>query len=356
MIEDSKLNNALFKYFSGIADYQDKILIREWLSISERNKREFEILKSQFSEYKIDFDSDSGKYAQFKSRIEDSKRYGISIPVKPITNHSKRWHKWYYQVAASVLLLLSLTFAIHYFLRHVNANSVSQNSRDQLFTSQTLHGQKLHTQLPDGSEVWLNSGSKISYPTQFSDSIRKVEVVGEVFLDVYHDKSRPFVVFCEGLQAEVIGTSFNVRAYKEEDEKKISLVSGKVRISTFSNISDEKVDKQLFYLTPGYELVYNPKIDNKEKMTFDLHHVTSWKDGALIFDEDDFRNMSTKLERWYGVEIKHVGLPPEDFVVHGEFINENLSNVLEVLKFGRSFSYSLNDNKLLINFNKIDKP
>jgi transmembrane sensor len=352
MTEASKLNNALFKYFSGVADYQDKALIREWLSLSLENKREFDALKQHFENDQLTFDSHyaSSRYGQLKKRIENQDQ--SDVPVRDLSNKNS-FQNWYYKIAATLLILVSLTFLI---LNHLQKSALrSENTVEVEFIhSHTKKGERLYKKLPDGSEVWLNSESGISYPKYFSDTLRKVEVYGEVFFEVSHDETRQFRALIGSLQVEVLGTSFNVRAYKNENEKKISLVTGKVKVCIDpSNTSNDEGNPAL-YLSPGHELVFNEESKVQERKTFDIHFVTSWKEGALIFNGENFFEMAKKLERWYGVEVNYSGVPPDDFIVRGEFVNENLSNVLEVMKFGRNFEFQLNKNSLMITFKKLE--
>jgi ferric-dicitrate binding protein FerR (iron transport regulator) len=350
MNQDLEFNIAIVKYFSGEAETEEKILIREWLSESEMNRKEFDQLRLYFSEDQsfIDKNLVQDRYKQFVARLSNSENQDNQVFFNGRLQLSRRWS---YGIAASVTFFLALITLIGFFLNHPDDNAIAAQDTDTILNSETKYGQKMHLQLPDGSEVWLNSGSKISFPKYFSNTVREVTIYGEGFFNVTHDPSRPFIVKSPDLSAEVLGTSFNIRAYEDETEQKVSLVTGKVKVVMEKRGFGAKDEQSGYFLFPGSELVYEGSIGKITEQSFDIQDEIAWKDGVLIFSEDDFRSLTTKIERWYGVNVISTGNPPKDFVVTGSFKNETLHNVLEVLKYGRGFDFKIDTNSLYINFN-----
>jgi transmembrane sensor len=171
--------------------------------------------------------------------------------------------------------------------------------------------------LADGTRVWLNNESSIRYPTAFTGSERKVEITGEAYFEVAHDASRPFHVTKNELQVQVLGTQFNVSAYDEEQNIKVTLVEGSVRVITNSQAlregrtaSSAQPGKQFPVLTlkPGQQAVAK-SIDGTHysslitHTTPNLDEVLAWKNNRFYFDGADIHTVMRQLARWYDVEI-----------------------------------------------------
>jgi len=200
-----------------------------------------------------------------------------------------------------------------------------------------------HT-LADGTEIWLNSNSRLRYPEVFSDTMRWVELVGEAFFDVKPDPERPFVVRAGKTMTHVLGTSFNVEAYQQAEFLKVSLLEGKVKV-----LNDQAL--KISELEPGQQLLFSPQRDEFSVQRFDYANTFGWKDGVLTFDGVDFESFRNTLERWYGVNIKVMGSPGGDWQIRARYENESLENVMRDVAFNKNFSYVIEDNNLIINFN-----
>jgi ferric-dicitrate binding protein FerR (iron transport regulator) len=191
----------------------------------------------------------------------------------------------------------------------------------------TPYGGKTQFVLPDGSTVWLNSGSTFSYPNRFEGE-RIVELTGEAYFDVVKQKE-PFKVKTSFGQVEVLGTEFNVKAYQNETFL-TTLESGSV---VFTN----KYGKQA-NLEPGMQVVFddaNFKLRRVETKLF-----TSWKDGQLIFRDEPLQNIVTRLERWYNVKIELKDERIKNLKYTGTIEMETFSEVLELIKVTTPIKYT----------------
>ncbi len=151
--------------------------------------------------------------------------------------------------------------------------------------------------LEDGSRVWVNSETRLRYPTKFSESERIVLLEGEAYFEVSKDKNRPFIVRTQGVDIRVLGTSFNVSSYLDEKAIRTTLVEGSVAVM------DREDQVKNILLKPGYQAVYD-KSDKKlesEKVNVDLY--TSWKDGLFVFEKSNMEDIMTKVARWYDVKV-----------------------------------------------------
>lgn len=161
--------------------------------------------------------------------------------------------------------------------------------------------------LPDGTHVWLNALSSITFPTAFIGPERKVKIDGEVYFEVVHNKALPFRVQSAGQTVEVLGTKFNIMAYHDETQAKTTLLEGAVKISA---------DKEEKILKPGEQaMVMNGGV--KIETGVDLENVIAWKNGDFIFKGEDFKTTMRKIARWYNVEISYDPSVPDDIELAG---------------------------------------
>lgn len=165
-------------------------------------------------------------------------------------------------------------------------------------TLATPRGGEYHMVLSDGSKVWLNAESKLTFPARFDDSNRLVRLEGEAYFEVAHDQNRPFVVSTGAVEVGVLGTSFNVTAYPGESQVQTTLVSGKVKVSV------SKTDKPVI-LAPGEQAGYTSGDNELSVRAVDVSVYTAWKDGMLIFDNETLESMMKRLARWYDFEVTY---------------------------------------------------
>lgn len=190
-------------------------------------------------------------------------------------------------------------------------------------TITTPRGGQYQLVLADGSKVWLNAASSLTYPTAFAGKERKVTLTGEGYFEVAHDATKPFKVDVAGKEeVEVLGTHFNVNAYGDDDAIRTTLLQGTVRVT-------EK--KESVLIKPGEQAVLQHaglKI-NKEA---NLEDVIAWKEGFFYFDNSDMSMVMKEISRWFNVEVSYPqGIPNEKY--WGSIRrDQNLSDVLTVLK------------------------
>jgi transmembrane sensor len=187
-------------------------------------------------------------------------------------------------------------------------------------TITTNRGRQWQLTLPDGTKVWLNAASSIHYPLTFTGTTREVEITGEAYFEVQADASQPFRVIVNGKQeVEVLGTSFNINAYDDENRVKTTLLEGSVRVSARTspivgvNTNNSKLS---VVLIPGQqaELVVGENTNNGDRsITIEkkanIDQALAWKNGLFSFDKADIYTVMRQLSRWYNVDIKFEGEP-----------------------------------------------
>jgi len=194
---------------------------------------------------------------------------------------------------------------------------------NQINTLATPKGGQYQIVLPDGSKVWLNSSSSIKFPAVFSKNERKVEVTGEVYFEVVKDKSKPFKVLFENTEIEVLGTSFNVMAYKDEAFSKTTLVEGSVSLTNRNHNRHLKPGQQASVGSSG-------KITTEE---VDIDEAIAWKKGLFYFRDASVEEVMRKAGRWYDIEIEYQGSIPVRQFTGKVSMDVNISELLLMLKY-----------------------
>lgn len=269
------------------------------------------------------------------------------------TSHRKRLYKFWYSSAAAVVALLLVMGGIYYanyyatndltaiekvqkpespaetiqlILAEEKKVEIEENSRLQYNKKGELHinTQKVATvqkaetdsqtkkepvynqlvvpvakrtflELADGSRIWVNANTRVVYPVTFEEKKREIYVDGEIYLEVYPDKERPFIVKSKKMDIHVLGTKFNVSAYESNSEVSVVLVSGKVNVRT-----DNRIES---VLKPSDRLSY--KKDVTDIQTVNVENYISWKDGFYTFDNECFSTVLDKLSDYYGKKMKY---------------------------------------------------
>jgi ferric-dicitrate binding protein FerR (iron transport regulator) len=198
----------------------------------------------------------------------------------------RRMHFYRWKVAAVMLLLAGITFLLLYNIRP---------SGDDYITVKNPSGHIRMVTLPDSSYVWLNASSTLRYNKTFKET-RETELAGEAFFQVRPSAEHPFTVRAGGVQATVLGTSFNIRAHDSSATTSVSVISGKVSVSG--------QDRVLDVLAPTEQLLFNRLAETFTTIIADTNAVLAWKNGRLLFQGETFAEIARSVEAWYGVHVE----------------------------------------------------
>jgi len=223
-------------------------------------------------------------------------------------------------------------------LAYVKNGNTSSGSQPLYNKVSTPNGGQYQVVLPDGSKVWLNASSSLRFPTDFTGSERNVEISGEAYFEIAKDPVRPFKVaifssagLSTGQQVEVLGTSFNVMAYSDENVIRTTLLDGSVKMKNgmAENVLEPGQQAQSALNKPGLRVISDA----------DVAAAVAWKDGYFNFNKQDIQTVMRQLARWYDVEVSYVG-PPNDRLFWGGMQRDlPLSAVFKILeKSGVQFS------------------
>lgn len=249
----------------------------------------------------------------------------------------------YFKLAATILLLaISMAALWTVYLQQLNNEPIAVNppqiEKSTFIEKSTPRGTMNTFTLDDGSIAHLNADSKIVYPENFALNDREVNLSGQAYFDVKPDETRPFMINANDLLVEVVGTSFDIKAYENESKTSITVESGKVKIHS------DKVDGAPVELVKNQQLIYD-KIDSSFTISeVDSSDEMAWRYGILRFHKTPVAEVEGMLERWYNVEI-HV----EDTAIYQQKItgvhkNESLISVLKTLHYALNINYKVENN------------
>lgn len=206
----------------------------------------------------------------------------------------------------------------------------------------TPYGKRTQIVLSDGTKIWLNAGTTLSYPTSFSDKSREVYLSGEAFFEVAKDKSRPFHVITGDLRIKVTGTRFNVTSYQNDSFTQAVLVEGKIFASK-NGIFSKDVE-----LSPGEIIVLDKSENRLSKQKVDVELYASWINGYLIMRDEPIDEIIKKLERYYDQKIIAENLS-QDIRFTGKLnLADDLNKVLQNIAFSAAFSVEYKNDTYII--------
>ncbi len=279
---------------------------------------------------------DQGNCEIVGQREVSNKIWAKSFGARPARKHRRINISFISRIAASFIILFTVGVVANKLIRHEEV-IVPEFT---IITKETFPGQKSTITLSDGTVVWLNSGSRITFSSNFNDSIREIHMDGQAYFEVFKDAKKPFRVYCRDIVVEALGTSFDINGYSDMPMQ-VSLITGSVRVSDSEN-GEEMV------LKPGEYSRYNEKNEFLRRGEFDLKLLLAWKEGKIIFNNATIEVIIARLELWYGVEIENLSTIPRDKPFTGVFEKENLENILTNLGDVMDFDYIIKENQVIL--------
>jgi len=252
------------------------------------------------------------------------------------------WHRLSQLHRIAAILILGFGFGWLLSLSETSTEIHELVEVVPLIKKSTQAGEKLQVTLKDGTKVWMNAVTEIQFPEAFDSLERRIILKGEAYFEVERDSLRPFIVETNGLSTTALGTSFNIST-KSQEQINISLLTGKVKISSTSNPED-------VYLEPGKELNYNLANQKQTVRTFDTYRVLAWKEGALLFMDATLATVVTQLEEWYGVKIKIQNGGNIHWKYTAVYRNQSLEDVLNSISYTQQFDYTLEGKNVKLKF------
>ena len=357
--------NYIWKLFArclnGEASAEESVRLHELLSADESLQQRYEILKQFWNSPQTNsFENvDEAKIERIIKKAQEAD--GLSFRQQK-ERRKRRTRRRAQLVMGLAVLAASALVYISLEKRNNNTSSTAQAEKQQLVAQK---GSRSKTILPDGSVVWLNAGSSLSYAGKCAAPNREVFLNGEAFFDVVKDTKRPFIVHANGIDIRVLGTSFDVKSYSDERKVEATLIRGLIQITRPGNR-----DQKPLYLHPNEKLVIDLAVDEPyaEEATqnapqtlpaFTLFRLdsnlktenrieTAWVYDRLQFRGENFEELARKLERWYNVTIIFQDEEVKQLSFNGSFENETVQQAFAALKAAVPFDYSINEHEIFI--------
>jgi transmembrane sensor len=216
---------------------------------------------------------------------------------------------------------------------HVVYSENEKSAAPVINTITTPNGGQYRLTLPDGTNVWLNAASSITFPTSFTAATREVQLTGEAYFEVARDKRHPFKVISQNQVVEVLGTHFNVNTYPDEPAVKTTLLEGSVKVKRTGGATNKETASKV--LAPGQQSVIAGSKEPIRVQSADMEEAVAWKNGYFKFDRVDIQTIMRQVARWYNVEVEYRGGISDDVFVGKIARSENVSGVLRILALSK---------------------
>lgn len=333
--ENKHIDELIANYLTEGLDKNALDELKTWIAASAENQQYFirqrEIWFSAVSrEAASVYDKDKA-FENFRNRVESQKeiqstsRRGFSLSAL-----------WRYAAVVAIIIAVG---CISYWQGEVNVKDTFAD-----ISVEAPLGSKTKLYLPDGTLVWLNTGSRMTYSQGFGVDNRKVELEGEGYFEVKRNEKIPFFVKTKDLQLQVLGTKFNFRDYPEDHEVVVSLLEGKVGLNNLLREEKEAV------LSPDERAVLNKANGLLTVESVTASNASQWTDGYLFFDEELLPDIAKELERSYNVKIHIANDSLKTFRFYGNFVRreQNIQEVLEALASTEKMQYKIEERNITI--------
>jgi len=226
-------------------------------------------------------------------------------------------------------------------VEYLAQNSVPNQLKPIINTIKIPLGGEYQLTLSDGTKVWLNSESEIRYPVNFIGNNRKVDVKGEVYFDVAHNKAKPFIVGVKDVEIEVLGTEFNVEAYEDKNSVVTTLIEGSVKLSKAN---------ETIIIEPNQQAIASSDDPKFKILEVDAKNYALWKDGIFYFDMASIEDIMHKLERWYDIKVFYTNSTVKTRRFSMEVKRyENIDKILDILSATNKVRFDIKGNVITVN-------
>ena len=333
--ENKHIDELIANYLTEGLDKNALDELKTWIAASAENQQYFirqrEIWFSAVSREAVSVYDKDKAFENFRNRVESQKeiqstsRRGFSLSAL-----------WRYAAVVAIIIAVG---CISYWQGEVNVKDTFAD-----ISVEAPLGSKTKLYLPDGTLVWLNAGSRMTYSQGFGVDNRKVELEGEGYFEVKRNEKIPFFVKTKDLQLQVLGTKFNFRDYPEDHEVVVSLLEGKVGLKSLLREEKEAV------LSPDERAVLNKANGLLTVESVTASNASQWTDGYLFFDEELLPDIAKELERSYNVKIHIANDSLKTFRFYGNFVRreQNIQEVLEALASTEKMQYKIEERNITI--------
>jgi ferric-dicitrate binding protein FerR (iron transport regulator) len=316
-------SEKIIRYFKGEYSEDDASYVEEIFQDNNRVKELKTLLSDQFDKLL----SENGT----SRKNLDHTLYKIHYDINTRLSKRKSWSfentiKWTFRIAAAVMLPIVILIGLQMFRE-------ARLKKEAWVEIKTPFWTRAQFSLPDGTTGWLNSNSSIRYDMNFNVD-RQVTITGEAFFDVFKDKRRPFIVNTNDVSLKVLGTRFNITSYEDDKNVEVVLEEGEL-------VFNGKEKQKSFTMKPNDLLIYNKTLMNFSTEVVQPQKYLSWTAGKLVFRNDPLDVIASRLSRWYNIDVEIKGSVTEDLRLRATFVDEDVEEVLDLLKRSLPVDYKI---------------
>lgn len=334
----SDINKIISNYLRGELSGEEEMKLNKWLKKAPSNKDQLDTMS--------DIWKTSLGYPGIVNMSDEKHKIWRRLQSNNGNSNSGRTRsislsKIILRYAAVLIVFLSIGYIFW-------PNSISEIEMPvvtEMIERDNPLGQKSIIHLSDGSTVWLNADSKLSYSSDFNTKTRKLHLEGEAYFEVFKNPDIPFEVVTNDLVITALGTSFNVCAFGNKQTEKIELNTGRVKIECLDSMDNICTPS---YLNPGDQALFSSRTGNISISEITDSDPFGWKDGRIVFQHASFNEVIEVLTRWYNVEFEITGSLNQEWNYSTTFENEVLENVLKSLSFSEKIEYNMNGSLIKI--------
>lgn len=371
---DQNFEDILLKSLEGMASHEEMELIWRWIEKDPENKKYYENMRDIWMRVSVFQPLEENQIHAFWERFKNKNELSVNIEKEEIITEPKRLLPRFIRVAAILIVTLMLGVVLGKFV----FNKKEQVQVKDFYVIEAPRGAKSFVTLTDGTKIWLNAGSKISYQRNYNQENRNIFLEGEAFFEVAKNKEIPFLVYSSGIVVKAIGTAFNVKAYPEEGIVETTLVEGSVSIESIAKSGKrEQTLMQPNQKANFYKVTQQIEIESREESTavkedkgvlpvmlkskierievnkeVDTELYTSWKDKRWVFEKQKMEDFSVILERLYDVKVVFKDEELKQYRISGSFEEEDLEQVLKAVQLTIPMEYSINHKEVIFGINK----
>ena len=319
------MENLILKYYRGNYSRKDLEQVKE-LFVSEGTDAQLtDIMKVQWN---LAEDTAMGDKERFDCVLEQ-----IHLSIGSDIRRTLAMRQFFIGFAKIAAILMIPLLGAFLFLLH------QQHSKGKMLSQNVIsapRGAVKEVALPDGTKVWLNSGSSVSYSESFNKKIREVNLAGEAYFEVTKNPKKPFVVHASEVAVRVLGTKFDVKSYREDPSVNVTLMEGSVRLT-----DAQPEPAALCMLRPNQQAVFSKKNNRLLVRTVDARNANEWTKGNLMFDDEELDQISRCLEREYGVKICFQDNEIRHLRFFGKFKKtQTIDQILSIVVSRQNFHYT----------------
>lgn len=358
----SKIDLLISNCLSGNNTDAQNTELMQWMETAEENRIYFSRQKALWlsAEQEISAHQEE-KWVQLKYKLQE-RRSNITSNLIQDNKRTPNKFKSIFRYAASIVVLFGVSILVYFILKPASSMVLAKNELSVPYGSRSV------LSLPDGTKLWINSGSKVSYGIDFGKNNRNVNLIGEAYFEVAKNPNLPFIVHAANVKIKAIGTAFNVKAYPEEKRVETTLVHGLVEVE-----KDGQTDR--IYLKPNQKIILastlqdntavgksgnsdhqqnnssSNEISNRTERLMpkiDTEKETSWKEGKLIFDREPLSALVIRLERRYDVHFTFGNEELKNYVYTGTFNDVSLEQIMEAMYYSSPIDYVIKEKEVKI--------